>query len=242
MDWVRVDEYYAIVPEWVIDLPISAQAVRLYAVLNRYADKDDGTCFPAIATLARRMHTSNSTVKRALNELKKCGAVFVEPRYNAETKEQTSNLYTVMRRNPFIYEQPPVTDDPQGSSPESHKPKSTKQRKNAHIYSALVEAMGYSPKTQVERGGWNKCVKELADIGATPDDIEIRVKMYREHWKGITVTPYALVKHWSLLADYVKQVPKVHNCETDGHKWLKLDNFKFEFCQFCKLEKVESKK
>ena len=66
--------------------------------------------------------------------------------------------------------------------------------------------------------------------------------MYREHWKGITVTPYALVKHWSLLADYVKQVPKVHNCETDGHKWLKLDNFKFEFCQFCKLEKVESKK
>ena len=102
MDYISVDEYYAIVPEWVIDLPISAQAVRLYAVLNRYADKDDGTCFPAIATLARRMHTSNSTVKRALNELKKCGAVFVEPRYNAETKEQTSNLYTVMRRNPFI--------------------------------------------------------------------------------------------------------------------------------------------
>ena len=88
MDYTSVDEYYAIVPEWVIDLPISAQAVRLYAVLNRYADKDDGTCFPAIATLARRMHTSNSTVKRALNELKKCGAVFVEPRYNAETKNR----------------------------------------------------------------------------------------------------------------------------------------------------------
>ena len=89
------------------------------------------------------MHTSNSTVKRALNELKKAGAILVEARYDKETNEQTSNLYTVMRKNPFIYEQPPVTDDPQGSSPESHKPKSTKQRKNAHIYSALVEALVY---------------------------------------------------------------------------------------------------
>ena len=35
MDYISVDEYYAIVPEWVIDLPISAQAVRLYADLNR---------------------------------------------------------------------------------------------------------------------------------------------------------------------------------------------------------------
>jgi len=235
MDWVRVDEYYAIVPEWVIDLPISAQAVRLYAVLNRYADKDDGTCFPAISTLAKRMHTSNSTVKRALSELKDCGAVLVEPRYDKETNEQTSNLYTVLRRNPFIYEQPPVKDELPPSSSESHKLKSTKQRKNGHIYVALVNAMGYQPNTNVERGGWNKCVKELAEIGATPDDIEIRVKMYRENWKGITVTPYALVKHWSLLGDYVKTVPKPHDCETQGHQWIDLDVI--DYCNICKLEK-----
>ena len=239
MDYIKADEYYSIVPEWVIDLPISAQAVRLYAVLNRYADKDDGTCFPAISTLSKRMHTSNSTVKRALNELKNCGAILVEARYDKETNEQTSNLYTVMRKNPFIYEQPPVTDELHPVPPKSHKLKSTNQRKNGHIYIALENAMGYKPRTQVERGGWNKCVKELAEIGATPDDIEIRVKMYREHWKGITVTPYALIKHWSLLGDYVTKVPKIHNCETDGHKWLDLDNFEYEFCQFCRLEKTE---
>lgn len=235
MDYVSVDEYYAIVPEWVIDLPISAQAVRLYAVLNRYADKDNGTCFPSISTLAKRMHTSNSTVKRALSELKDCGAVLCEARFDASTNEQTSNLYTVMRRNPFIYEQPPVTDELHPSTPKSHKLKSTKQRTNGHLYVALENAMGYKPRTNVERGGWNKCVKELAEVGATPDDIEIRVKMYRENWKGITVTPYALVKHWSLLADFVKEVPVPHDCEADGHGWVDLDVI--DFCRFCKLEK-----
>lgn len=238
MDYIQADEYYAIVPEWVIDLPISAQAVRLYAVLNRYADKDDGTCFPSISTLAKRMHTSNSTVKRALNELKDSKAVLVEARFDPASNEQTSNLYTVLRRNPFIYELPPVTDDPHPVPPKTHKLKSTNQRKNGHIYIALENAMGYKPRTQVERGGWNKCVKELAEIGATPDDIEIRVKMYRDNWKGITVTPYALVKHWSLLGDFIKEVPVPHDCKTQGHQWIDLDVI--DYCNICKLEKTKN--
>lgn len=238
MDYIRVDEYYSIVPEWVIDLPISAQAVRLYAVLNRYADKDNGTCFPAIKTLATRMHTSVSTVKRSLNELKDCGAVLIEPRYEKETNEQTSNLYTVMRQNPFIYELPQSKDEPTPNSAESYKLKSSKPKKNGALYVALENAMGYKPSTQVARGGWNKCVKELAEANATPDDIEIRVKMYREHWKGITVTPYALVKHWDVLGDYIKIEPKKHDCEIDGHNMIDLEVI--YKCQFCPLEQSKN--
>jgi len=234
VDYIQADEYYAIVPEWIIDLPITAQAVRLYATLNRYADKDDGTCFPSISTLAKRMHTSNSTVKRALNELKNCGAVFSEPRYKDDTNEQTSNLYTVMRRNPFIYEHPPVTSEPHPDSQESYKLKPTKQRKHGAIYVALENAMGYKPSTQVERGGWNKCVKQLGEAGATADDVEIRIKMYRENWKGITLTPYALVKHWTLLGEYVKDVPVPHDCNKDGHGMIDLDVI--DKCRFCGLE------
>ena len=237
MDFIQADEYYSIVPEWVLDTPISAQAVRLYAVLNRYADKDNGTCFPAIKTLSKRMHTSVSTVKRALNELSDCGAVYIEPRYDKETNEQTSNLYTVMRKNPFIYEQPQSKDEPPASSPESYKLKPIKQRKNGALYVALETAMGYKPSTQVERGGWNKCVKELAEAGATPDDVEIRVKMYRENWKGITVTPYALIKHWSLLGDYIKEEPKVHDCNVSGHNMIDLEVI--YKCQFCPLEQTK---
>ena len=82
VDYIQADNYYSIVPEWVIDLPISAQAVRLYALLNRYADKESGECFPSIKTLSKRMHTSVSTVKRALAELKNTGAITSVARYD----------------------------------------------------------------------------------------------------------------------------------------------------------------
>ncbi len=240
MDYIKADEYYSIVPEWVIDLPISAQAVRLYAVLNRYADKDDGTCFPAISTLSKRMHTSNSTVKRALNELKNCGAILVEARYDKETNEQTSNLYTVMRKNPFIYEQPPTKYELPPSSSESHKLKSINTKNNGAIYIALKDAMGYEPTTKVERSGWNKCVKDLREAGATAEDVTKRSEMYKEKFKGMTFTPYALVKHWSMLGDYIKDVPIPHDCEKDGHWFIDLDVIMK--CRFCGLEKTPQKK
>lgn len=239
MDYIKADEYYAIVPEWVIDLPISAQAVRLYAVLNRYADKDDGTCFPAISTLSKRMHTSNSTVKRALNELKTSRAIMVEARYDKETNEQTSNLYTVMRKNPFIYEQPHTTNELPPSSSESHKLKSTNTKKRNAIYIALENAMGYKPTTKVERSGWNKCVKDLTEAGATAEQVEQRAQMYKQKFKNITFTPYALVKHWSMLGEDVKDVPVPHDCNVKGHHMVDLDVI--EKCRFCGLEITKQK-
>ena len=131
VDYIQADNYYSIVPEWVIDLPISAQAVRLYALLNRYADKESGECFPSIKTLSKRMHTSVSTVKRALAELKNTGAITSVARYDSRTGEQTSNLYTVIRVKPFIGEHPQLTDEPSPRSSEDYKLKTDNQRINA---------------------------------------------------------------------------------------------------------------
>ncbi len=58
--------------------------------------------------------------------------------------------------------------------------------------------------------------------------------MYRENWKGITLTPYALVKHWTLLGEYVKDVPVPHDCNKDGHGMIDLDVI--DKCRFCGLE------
>ena len=93
-DSITSDFYFAQIPEWVLYSEISAQAVRLYAVLHRYADKD-GTAFPSRATLAKRLGMkSPKTVDAALIELQSIGAVTVEHRHDA-AGDMTSNLYTV---------------------------------------------------------------------------------------------------------------------------------------------------
>ncbi len=238
MDYIKADVYFSIVPEWVIDAPISAQAVRVYAVLCRYADKDTGTCFPSIKTLADRINVSESTIKRALKELKSIGAIKSQKRFDTATGEQTSNLYTVMRSQGVIYEQPYVKDDTSPSSSETYKPESINQSHSLEdrkvLWNVLVEAMGYQPSTQVERGGWNRCIKQLREAGATAEDIPARVNQYKKQFKGMTLTPYALVKHWTLLGEEVKNIPKPRDCEVDGHAMIKLDD-DFQICQYCRV-------
>ena len=243
MDYIKSDVYFSIVPEWVIDAPISAQAVRVYAVLCRYADKDDGTCFPSIKTLAERIHVSESTIKRALKELKAIGAIKSQKRFDKATGEQTSNLYTVMRSKEAIYDLPNVIDDTSPSSSETYKLESNNQSHSLEnnledrkrLWSALVDAIGYQPTTQVERAGWNKCIKQLREAGAKADEIPSRVEQYKKEFKGMTLTPYALVKHWTLLGESVAKIPIPRDCVTEGHAMIKLGDSDFEVCRFCSI-------
>lgn len=87
--------YFAVVPEWVLDLPISAQAVRVYCCLRRYADNKTGECFPSRKTLAMRSRMSVATLDRCVHELVDNKALLVERRIGANG-DYTSNLYTVL--------------------------------------------------------------------------------------------------------------------------------------------------
>lgn len=73
------------------DLPHRARAVYMY--LKDRAGKD-GSCWPAINTIARELSLSRSTVKRAINDLVKAGFLEKEPRYR-ENGSKSSCLYTV---------------------------------------------------------------------------------------------------------------------------------------------------
>ncbi|MEV0247926.1 hypothetical protein AB0H76_15140 [Nocardia sp. NPDC050712] len=77
---VTVDGYFAILPEWIIDADISDRAVRLYAVLRRFAG-GDLKARPSRKKLAARLRTSLSSVDRALSELQAIGAVTVRHRW-----------------------------------------------------------------------------------------------------------------------------------------------------------------
>lgn len=78
------------------DLP--PRAVNVYRYLKERANKL-GQCFPSISTIAKDLHISDSTVKRALNDLEKASFIKRENRfrtYNKKTYGKTSNLYTIL--------------------------------------------------------------------------------------------------------------------------------------------------
>lgn len=93
-DSIEADLYFAIVPEWVLNLPVSSNAIRVYCVLRRFADNQTGECFPSRKTVAMKSRLSVSTLDRAIKELVDNGAITVNPRKN-QHGDWSSNLYVV---------------------------------------------------------------------------------------------------------------------------------------------------
>ena len=71
------------VPEWVLYAELSDKAIRLYAVLARYADNQTHEAFPSRETLAQRMRCSARSVDRAALELIEAGAITKKQRHNS---------------------------------------------------------------------------------------------------------------------------------------------------------------
>jgi biotin operon repressor len=94
----RTTTYFAIVPEWLIG-SVSANAIAVYCAIDRYADRD-GYAFPSRKTLADRLDVSEPTVKRAVAELEKVGALVRFDRFRKDGS-RTSNGYQ-LRRDPPI--------------------------------------------------------------------------------------------------------------------------------------------
>ena len=114
---VSADNYFAIVPEWVIYSDISANAIRLYCVLARHSDKDTGDCFPSRNTLMDLSRQSKATLSASTKELVKIGAVIVTRRYGEDGKDYLSNLYKIITQNPH-----PSSEIEQGACSDNEKP------------------------------------------------------------------------------------------------------------------------
>lgn len=71
------------VPTWLLDAEVSDRAVRLFAVLTRYADQETQD-FPGRRALAERLRCSVDSIDRALRELVAAGAVRIEERWDAD--------------------------------------------------------------------------------------------------------------------------------------------------------------
>lgn len=209
---------FSIVPEWILDAPISDRAVRLYAVLARYAD-DTGLAHPSRATLARRIGCSPDTIDRTMPELVALGAVEKENRQRGDTREADTNLYRIVRVMP---EEVAARVRPRGrvgaatggrvgaagvaagvrqrtrtmNESQGNEKGRAASRPRDPLWDAFVKECGYEPGSRDLRGAWNKAVAELRDRGATPDEVKLAAKAYRKEWPGAELTPNALAKWW----------------------------------------------
>ena len=106
---IRLERRFAIIDEWLLNLDISDRAVRLYAVLARYADSETHKAYPSRATLAERLRCSTASVDRAALELVDAGAMTKKQRHNS------SIVYTLQVSSPMT--RGVLTHDEGGASP-----------------------------------------------------------------------------------------------------------------------------
>ena len=74
------------------------RAISVYIYLADRANKDR-VCWPAIPTIAKDLKLSESTTRRALNDLRKAGLIETEQRYR-ENGGNSSLMYVLKSLNP----------------------------------------------------------------------------------------------------------------------------------------------
>lgn len=112
MTEIRAEDYFAIIPEWILHADVSSNAVRLYGILHRYANSR-GHAWPSRKTIAQAMRCSTATVDRAREELQEIGAVTVVQR-TTDAGDPTSNLYILHTRPSSQVQQGLLTDEETG--------------------------------------------------------------------------------------------------------------------------------
>lgn len=66
------------------------------------------------------------------------------------------------------------------------------------LWDSMLDACGIHEKpTESARGAYNRARKDLAAVGATPEEIHRRADIHRLRWPDISLTPSSLARHWA---------------------------------------------
>lgn len=114
---IEADNYFAIIPEWILDADISPRAKNLYCILWTYADRKDGSCYPSVTTLSKRVGVSRANTHKLINELLDLGAITKQNRVKDNVKQ--TNLYFLITSKPSVADDSTtsssIVDDTRGS-------------------------------------------------------------------------------------------------------------------------------
>ena len=218
------DHYFAIIPENILYADISHIAVRVYGVLRRHADKDNGTCHPGRSRIAKVAHTSPSSVDRAISELVRIGAIEVIHRPDPDNpKHLLSNQYRLLTP-PAHDDTPPAGDDtplPPVTIPPTASDEVTivkeLESENESV-SQLCELLADSihqrghPRPTITKA-WMTDMERLIRIdGKTPAQIETVIKWLdagndkpSQFWQPNIRSPKKLREKWGQMADQYKR-------------------------------------
>jgi hypothetical protein len=68
--------------------------IAVYTALCRFANLEDQTCYPSVATIAKRTGMSENKARKCIHELEEMGLISIQPR--CCNGSPTSNLYTIL--------------------------------------------------------------------------------------------------------------------------------------------------
>lgn len=211
---------FSLLPEWVLASTVSDRAVRLYALLARYADQT-GLSWPRRALLAERLSTSVKSVDRAMDELEKLQAVTIEARH--DEGGQRSNFYRIRRACPYPWSlvtpppgqpgpSPLVTGDAQNESQENETQGkeiivSDDVRRLCSLLASLMVENGCREPT-VTKSGWLDPMRLLIEKdGIEPDRVEraIRWSQADEFWRANIHSGKALREKYDTLRQQARR-------------------------------------
>jgi len=202
--------------KWAWEQPCPNPTSKL--VLMALADhaNADGECWPSMKRIAEISGISARQVSNHIVELTRLGYVEKADRRRYGGQYRGWDYIVCYRRKPATTGSPlPVTSGSPATSPaeasfRSEPPENRQVEppvvapvsiRRDLMFEALCKATGANTErlTTSERGRINKALKELREVGATPDDILLRARHYRQRFPGAPVTANALASNWSLL-------------------------------------------
>ena len=200
-------------------------------VLLALADNadDNGECWPSIRHLARKCRIDTRTVQRHIRSLELLGEVRVivgggRSRMAGGTR---SNRYQIVIHIPDDDEGgnlPPggrgargwvaalpgggvAALPPEASLEPSMNSLASKNDASgfSSIREAVIEVCGLSTEniTSSADGALASAVKNLVDVGASTNDVNLKASIFRQRYPHASLTPNALAKHWPTLQSNV---------------------------------------
>jgi DNA-binding transcriptional MocR family regulator len=178
----------------------------LLALANR-VNSDTGLCCPSVTTIMAETELGRATVFRALESLEDMGFIKRVERTRVNGS-RTSNDYrfpsvTVIRGGSQSETGGGLTVIPPEPELRTRKePSAATPRERNEIWDAIVyvfpEYRGELTPSEQKKIG--KVCAELKAAGATRDQIVARASSWPAHYDDATLTPHALVNHWSTLS------------------------------------------
>ena len=207
---------------WEQDCPNATAKLVLMALADHA--NSDGECWPSMKRVAKLTGISSRQVSTHIVTLESLGYVTKgnrrrhegqlrgwEYRVNLHGEATSGSTLPVASGSPaHLPAEVGFRSEPSENrkeEPLADKPPESVTRKTDNLFETVAEVcgIGLTTLTRTARGQLNKAAKELREIDATDEQVRHKAKAYKAQYPNATLTPTALIKHWSSFAQLEKK-------------------------------------